>query len=157
MSRHAISPKRYILFLVMAYVLAPALLAWIGYVVFNPHGGKHLNQIGAQLEEFTGSTAQAYYDLPQLSLTVNSGGGDSTGVMKVDLSLEVSRRDLPRVPDFEPRIIARIVSYLHTKSYADMQDRFGMKELREGLVDEISRGAIPIKVSNVMVREMVFE
>jgi flagellar basal body-associated protein FliL len=156
MSRHSLSRKHYTL-AVIIYLAVPALLAWVGYNVSHFSHLQRLNQLRYQLEDLnTSANKKSLYDLQPLSITMSTGG-QSSGVVKISLSLEMNQKDLLRLPDFEPRIVERIALYLHKKSYEDMRRPGAMKDLREGLIDEIDRGAHPINVTNVIVRELVFE
>ena len=145
---------------IFLYVGMPVILAWIGYLYSNiPFVPKA--QTPDAMEETSvykhdAHSVFAFYDLPRVSLSMASSTG-AGGVMKVDLSLEIPRADLQRVTDFEPRIIEKIMLYMRTQNYEELQRPNGARELRKGLEHEIRTGAFPIRVASVNVREMVFE
>jgi flagellar basal body-associated protein FliL len=148
--------NRHKILFVVAYVLMPVLLAWIGYLAFNYDSTNTDKVVETSAYTSSPSGIMAFYDLPQVSLSLSSGAG-LTGTFKLDISLEVMRKDLGRVVDYEPRIIDRIVSYMHRQSVEDLHQPDSAKQLRVGLEQEINRGAIPIHIASVYVRTMVFE
>jgi len=156
MTWNGIHSKWHYFVLALIYIGAPFVLAWIGYHVSHYGHLPRFSNFKYQLEEFkAGSTVKSLYELPSLQLTMNAG--TSTGTVKVSLTLEVNQKDLTRLPDYEPRIMERITLYLRNKSFDDIRDSKRMQALREGLVAEIDRGAVPIKVSDVIIKQMVFE
>jgi flagellar basal body-associated protein FliL len=141
--------RRKKLILAALYITLPLIIGWIGYSVYAynlPHHG-HL---------FANGKETAYYDLPRISLGNIPGMGHSH-TMKIALSLEVPADQYQRIEDFEPRIIEKILLFMHDQKPEDLERADGQQRLRESLKDTISHGAVPIKVVSVAIREMVVE
>lgn len=137
------------LLIAIAYVAVPVFLAWVGAAayVYDP---AHI------FRNHAASTSTAYYDLPQMRLTSSSGTGH-TGMMKVDISIEVPLKDLWRVADYEPRIVEKILTRIRKTKYDDIRDRAGWKDFRDTLRKDIDDGAMPMQIVSVAIRELVFE
>jgi flagellar basal body-associated protein FliL len=151
MTRH----KHKILF-IAAYVAMPALLAWVGYEFSGYDFAKKSVVHNSGIYKDAGGSSMTYYDLPRVSLSMGTNTGGN-GTMKLDLSLEVQKIDLQRVVDFEPRIIEKILIFMRKQNYEKFQQPNGARELRKSLEQEIRKGAFPIRIAAVDVREMVFE
>jgi flagellar basal body-associated protein FliL len=137
--------------LIIGYFALPMMLAWVGHLVFNMQSDNF-----AELHGFGHSTI--FYNLPVVSVGMDAGDSDRrTGTMKLSLSIEVRRQDVSRLPDFLPRIMERIVFYVHRQNFSDLREPGGEKLLREGLESEINHGALPIHVASVAIERLVFE
>jgi flagellar basal body-associated protein FliL len=143
--------KHKVLFAVF-YVGMPVLLAWIGWLVID-YKAAHRDDI----EAVSMSSTTALYALPRVALTMDAGVGQVSGMMKLDIGIEVKREDLKRVIDYEPRILERILMYMRKQDYAKLQEPDSVRWIRRGLEEQICSGAVPISVASVVVNRMVFE
>ncbi|MGE3624389.1 MAG: flagellar basal body-associated FliL family protein [Bdellovibrionales bacterium] len=136
------------------YVLAPMLLAWVGYMYSEVDRSRAYRE---RMSLYNPSTNTVLYHLPRVSLSMSMSGTARSGTMKLDLGLEVSKGEVQRVIDFEPRIVEKIIMYMHKQNLAELQQPWGEREFRERLTREISTGADPVKVASIVVNRMVFQ
>jgi flagellar basal body-associated protein FliL len=163
MNRHDITLQQAIL-LAGAYFLIPALIVGIICAIYSQRATPRNEQVVYQLAEFGGNTgmntgsatADMIYEMPPLSLTINSGTSYH-GIMKIRLNIAVDRNDVPTIKSNQPRINERIVLFLHQKSYDDMQDPRKMKALLADLTKEIDQAVAPVTIDGIFVKQFVLE
>ncbi len=154
--QHTLPTTRHYVFLAIIYVAIPLFLAWLGYGAYNFSHVQTFFRYGMAAQHHVIVGSKTLYDLPSMAVSMNTGGQGS-GTVKVDLSIEVNPKDLERLQDFEPHIMERIALYMNKKNFNDMRGTSNMRVLREGLVEEIDHGALPITVTDVVIRKMVLE
>lgn len=109
---------------------------------------------GAEETSFTGGV---YYELPELLVNLNTAGRKSS-FLKIRISLEIETPgDIPRIEQIMPRIIDNFQVYLRELRIEDLQGAAGMYRLREELLTRVSAAAAPIRVKDVLFREMLVQ
>ncbi len=98
-----------------------------------------------------------YYELPELLVNLNTTGRKSS-FLKIRISLEIDvPEDIPRIEQVMPRIIDNFQVYLRELRIEDLQGAAGMYRLREELLTRVSAAAAPIRVKDVLFREMLIQ
>ena len=111
-------------------------------------------EAGAEETSFTGGV---YYELPELLVNLNTTGRKSS-FLKIRISLEIDvPEDIPRIEQIMPRIIDNFQVYLRELRIEDLQGAAGMYRLREELLTRVSAAAAPIRVKDVLFREMLIQ
>jgi len=109
---------------------------------------------GAETASFTGGV---YYELPELLVNLNTDERKSS-FLKIRISLEIEvPEDIPRIEQIMPRIVDNFQVYLRELRIEDLQGAAGMYRLREELLTRVSAAAAPIKVKDVLFREMLIQ
>jgi flagellar basal body-associated protein FliL len=98
-------------------------------------------------------TEMAYLDLPRVTVDVGSGV-DKTHV-RIDISLEVAKADIPVFEGYQPRITDRI-NYFFMHVRPDQVLALGTQPfLREELIRQINKAGAPVPVHAIVLRQMV--
>ena len=104
-----------------------------------------------------GQLGGVYFDLPELLVNLNTKGKKSQ-FLKVKISLEIdSYDDISRIEHTMPRIIDNFQVYLRELRLEDIRGAAGMYRLREELLLRVSTAVAPIKVKDVLFREMLIQ
>lgn len=98
-----------------------------------------------------------YMDLPEMLVNLQSNGKKSA-FLKIRVALELeSPTDEPRITQVMPRIVDSFQVYLRELRVEDLQGARGMHLLREELQTRINAAAKPVKVNDVLFREMLVQ
>jgi flagellar protein FliL len=98
-----------------------------------------------------------FYDLPDLLVNLNTTGRKAS-FLKLSVSLELERADdLPRLQSVMPRIIDNFQVYLRELRIEDLRGSAGLYRLREELLARVNTAAAPIKVRDVLFKEMLVQ
>jgi flagellar protein FliL len=110
-----------------------------------------------EMEGEQADLAGVYYEIPELLVNLNSSDRKST-FLKIRISLEIeSALDIPKVEQIMPRIIDNFQIYLRELRLEDLKGAAGMYRLREELLTRVSAAAAPIRIKDVLFREMLVQ
>ena len=108
-------------------------------------------------DEITPSENAVFYDVGELLVNLNTGGRKSS-FLKIRMSLELEGpNDIQRIESIMPRIIDNFQTYLRELRIEDLKGSAGMYRLREELLARASAAAAPVKVSDVLFKEMLVQ
>lgn len=98
-----------------------------------------------------------FYDLPEM--LVNLGGaGQKRNYLKMNISLELaSQGDITTIEMMLPRIVDDFQVYLREMRMEDLQGAGGMNRLRQELLNRVNADVSPLRVSDVLFREMIVQ
>ncbi len=98
-----------------------------------------------------------YLELPEMLVNLNTGTRKSQ-FLKVQISLEIyNQLDIPKIEHTMPRIIDNFQVYLRELRLEDIKGAAGMYRLREELLLRVSKAVAPIKVKDVLFKEMLIQ
>ena len=98
-----------------------------------------------------------FYDLEEILVNLNSGGRKSS-FLKIRISLELnSDEDIPRLESVMPRVIDNFQVYLRELRIDDLKGSAGMYRLREELLRRVSAATAPVKIKDVLFKEMLVQ
>ena len=101
--------------------------------------------------------APVFYDLPDMLVNLNSAG-KRPAFLKIKISIQVSKpEDIPAINQVLPRIIDNFQVYLRELRLEDLKGSAGMYRLRQELLMRITAAAYPVKVKDVLFREMLVQ
>ncbi len=119
--------------------------------------------LGRQEAEKPAATAAAapppavFYDLPDLLVNLNTSGRKAS-FLKLSVSLELEHaEDLPRLQAVMPRIVDNFQVYLRELRVEDLRGSGGIYRLREELLSRVNSAAAPVKVVDVLFKEMLVQ
>jgi flagellar FliL protein len=98
-----------------------------------------------------------FYDMEELLVTLNTAGREAA-FLKIKISLELEKQeDVPKVESLLPRVIGNFQIYLRELRIEDLKGSAGMYRLREELLKRVSAAIAPIKVNDVLFKEMLVQ
>ena len=99
----------------------------------------------------------AFYDLPDLLVNLNTPGRKST-FLKISVSLEIGTDvDIKRLEAVMPRIVDNFQVYLRELRIEDLRGSAGLHRLREELLTRVNAAVQPVKVKDVLFRQMLVQ
>ena len=114
-------------------------------------------EITSSEDEMRPSENAVFYDVGELLVNLNTGGRKSS-FLKLRISLELEDpNDIQRIETKMPRIIDNFQTYLRELRIEDLKGSAGMYRLREELLARASAAAAPVKVSDVLFKEMLVQ
>ncbi len=98
-----------------------------------------------------------FFDLPEILVTLNTGGRKST-FLKIGISLELREEaDAPKIQAIMPRIINSFQIYLRELRLDDLKGSAGIYRLNEELLKRVNAAATPTKINAVLFKEMLVQ
>ncbi len=120
--------------------------------------GKKQDKAAAEKAKLEAQRAKAvFFDLPELLVNLNSSGR-RTNFLKISISLELpGEADVKQLQMMLPRIIDSFQVYLRELRVSDLQGSAGMYRLREDLLRRVNEAAAPVKINDVLFKEMLIQ
>ncbi|BAI72470.1 flagellar basal body-associated protein [Azospirillum sp. B510] len=101
--------------------------------------------------------APIFYDLPDMLVNLNTGN-KRPAFLKIKISIQLSKpEDVGAVEHVLPRIIDNFQVYLRELRLEDLRGSAGMYRLRQELLLRITAAAYPVKVKDVLFKEMLVQ
>jgi flagellar FliL protein len=98
-----------------------------------------------------------FYDLQDLLVNLNTTGRKPS-FLKLSISLELEHaEDVPRLQAVLPRIVDNFQVYLRELRVEDLKGSVGMYRLREELLARVNAAVAPVKVTDVLFKEMLVQ
>lgn len=98
-----------------------------------------------------------FMDLPEMLVNLQTQGRKQS-FLKIRVALELeSPADMPRVDQVMPRIVDSFQVYLRELRVEDLQGAAGVHLLREELLTRVNASVKPVKVNDVLFREMLVQ
>ncbi|MCR6631177.1 MAG: flagellar basal body-associated FliL family protein [Magnetospirillum sp.] len=98
-----------------------------------------------------------FMDLPEMLVNLQTQGRKQS-FLKIRVALEVeSPADMPRIDQVMPRIVDSFQVYLRELRAEDLQGAAGMHLLREELLTRVNAAIKPVKVNDVLFKEMLVQ
>lgn len=98
-----------------------------------------------------------FMDLPEMLVNLQSDGRKQS-FLKIHVALELTDpTDPPKIEAVMPRIVDSFQVYLRELRIEDLQGAAGMHLLREELLTRVQAAVKPVKVNDVLFREMLIQ
>jgi flagellar FliL protein len=98
-----------------------------------------------------------FFEVPDLIVNLNTSGRKST-FLKIKIALELENPgDVDRINEVLPRIVDNFQVYLRELRVDDLNGSAGMYRLREELLRRVNIAARPVKVRDVLFKEMLVQ
>ena len=144
--------KKLLLFVVAPLVLVVALGAGAFIMLGSESDGMAEGETPRQPTH-----APIFYDLPDMLVNLN-GSGRKLNFLKINVSLEVeSEEDIPALKSMLPRIVDNFQVYLWELRIEDLRGSEGIYRLREELLRRVNMAVQPIRVNDVLFKEMLVQ
>ncbi|GLR82747.1 flagellar basal body-associated FliL family protein [Azospirillum oryzae] len=112
---------------------------------------------GAEPGKADPHAAPIFYDLPDMLVNLNTGN-KRPAFLKIKISIQLSKpEDVGAVEHVLPRIIDNFQVYLRELRLEDLRGSAGMYRLRQELLLRITAAAFPVKVKDVLFKEMLVQ
>ncbi len=147
--------KKIIIFGVAALVL---LLAAGGGAYYFAMSGKHEEAPAAELgADGKPLEKPVFYTLPEFLVNLNTGGKQSS-FLKTTVILEVPRQsEIAQVEANMPRLQDTVNTYLRELRPSDLSGSAGIQRLREEMMLRANKTLAPVKISDVLFKEIVVQ
>jgi flagellar protein FliL len=98
-----------------------------------------------------------FFDMPELLVNLNTGGR-RVSFLKLSIALELTDpADVPKVQLLLPRLIDSFQVYLRELRLEDLRGSAGIYRLREDLLARVNEAAKPVKIKDVLFKEMLVQ
>ncbi|HWE75301.1 MAG TPA: flagellar basal body-associated FliL family protein [Stellaceae bacterium] len=99
-----------------------------------------------------------FFDLPDFLVNLNSGGAKKASFLKLSVSLELDKQeDTAKLQAVMPRIVDNFQIYLRELRIDDLRGSGGIYRLREELLARVNAAVAPVKVNDVLFKEMLVQ
>jgi flagellar FliL protein len=144
--------KKIVLFIVLPVLI---IAAAIGAVIVSGAADKFLGR-GEHADKVASKPA-VFFDMPELLVNLNTGGR-RVSFLKLSISLELTDpADVPKVQLLMPRLIDSFQVYLRELRLEDLRGSAGVYRLREDLLARVNEIAKPVKIKDVLFKEMLVQ
>jgi len=110
-----------------------------------------------EVKERVRSVDVVFFPLEDVIVNLNTGGRKSS-FLKIKISLELENLgDIKRVETVMPRIMDNFQAYLRELRIEDLKGAAGMYRLREELLSRVNTAVAPLKVHDVLFKEMLVQ
>lgn len=110
---------------------------------------------GAEGEE--GEHKAVFYDLPEILVNLNSAGKKET-YLKIRIALELDNEKMQtNLEPLMPRVIDNFQVFLREMRVEDLSGSAGMVRLKEEMLQRINLSVQPLKVRDVLFKEMLIQ
>jgi flagellar FliL protein len=157
-----LSGKVLVLFVILPLLLVIAGGAAAAYFLLfasadHADGGGDTGKDGGDGSKKNSSKKIVFYDMPEMLVNMNSRGRRKS-FLKIKVSLELeSEAAIPKLEAVLPRIIDNFQVYLRELRLEDLKGSAGLLRLKEELLLRINLTARPIKVNDVLFKEMLVQ
>lgn len=108
-------------------------------------------------QERVRSVDAVFFPLEEVIVNLNTGGR-KLSFLKIRISLELENSgDIKRVETVMPRIMDNFQAYLRELRIENLKGAAGMYRLREELLSRVNAAAAPVKVHDVLFKEMLVQ
>ena len=146
-----------VVLLLVGGVAAAYFLGFLDPVVemVTGEGGETLEEEEEEDPEAPKETV--FYDLQEMLVNFNSGEGKSR-FLKIRVSLELeSQTAIKKIEKIMPRVVDSFQTYLRELRVGDLKGSAGLYRLREELLIRASAAAAPVKINDVLFKEILIQ
>jgi flagellar FliL protein len=146
---------------ILLFVGAPVLLLIIGGAVayflgaFDSFFGQSLEELEAEQQQ---SDSLGYFVELEEMLVSLGRAGRKTSFLKLRISLELAKKeDEQRIKAVMPRIVDNFQVFLRGLRIEELQGSHGLYRVKEELLVRVNAAANPVKVKDVLFKEMLVQ
>ncbi|CAK0741060.1 flagellar FliL protein [Azospirillaceae bacterium] len=155
--RKRFSGKKLVLYIILPLLLL--VLAAAGVLFSGVLDSKKKTPVmeEAPLPEPEKPGAIIFYDVPEMLVNLNTNGRRPT-FLKITISLQLAKEgDKAELDKIMPRIVDNFQVYLRELRMEDLRGSAGMYRLREELLTRVTLAAQPVKIKDVLFKEMLVQ
>ena len=134
------------------------LLAGAGGAYFMGLFGKHEEKAAADVgKDGKPVEKQVFYTLPEFIVNLNSSGKQSS-FLKASIILDLAQQgDVAQVEANLPRLLDAFNTYLRELRPSDLAGSAGIQRLREELLVRANKTLAPVKINDVLFKEIIVQ
>jgi flagellar FliL protein len=118
---------------------------------------EHGAEAAAEADAHAEALPSVYYELPEMLVNLNSTG-KKANFLKILVSLELENEEAVKsVEAVLPRVIDSFQVYLRELRIDDLRGSAGLYRLREELLLRVNAAVAPVKVKDVLFKEMLVQ
>ena len=144
--------KHKINFFIVGYTMTFIFLAIVGYMAADVSNNKSIHRDKTDARYFM--TDLAMYDLPRMNIYLSSGHGTASHI-RVEVSLEIAKKDIDRLNNYKPRITNKIVAYMSNQNTDKIVSAEGFHSLHTGLMEVVESENQPVPVHDIIFRQLL--
>ncbi len=150
--------KKIVLFIVLPILLVVGGLGGSYFAgLFGSGEEQAAGEHGEAVEEKKEARDVVFYDLPEMLVNL-SGRGRRASFLKIQIALELDSKDaIPQIEAVMPRIIDNFQVYLRELRVEDLDGAAGVYRLKEELLARVAKAVLPVKVRDVLFKEMLVQ
>lgn len=149
---------------IVLYIVLPVLLLLLGggagayfLGLFDGPAEEHAAGAEGAGEDGEEKPVAVFYDLPEILVNLNSSGKQETYLkIRIALELEDAKAQAELEP-LMPRIVDNFQVFLREMRVEDLSGSAGMVRLKEELLQRINLSIQPLKVRDVLFKEMLIQ
>ena len=158
--RRRLSGKRLVLFIILPLLMLVVVgvgLMTSGLLDHLPGGGETEKAAAQDDADAADEGPGIFYDLPEMLVNLNTGDRRQS-FLAISVSLELaSGTDLAHIEQVMPRIVDNFQIYLRELRIDDLRGSAGLYRLREELLRRVNDAVRPVRVRDVLFREMLVQ
>lgn len=127
--------------------------------MFDPASEEHAGDSASESDEHgeEGENKAVFYDLPEILVNLNSTGKKET-YLKIRIALELDNEKMQTdLEPLMPRVIDNFQVFLREMRVEDLSGSAGMVRLKEEMLQRINLSVQPLKVRDVLFKEMLIQ
>jgi flagellar FliL protein len=118
---------------------------------------KHKEEVVATGEDGKPIEVPVYYTLPEFLVNLTSAG-KQTSFLKTTVIIELTKEtDVPLIEANLPRLLDSFNTYLRELRSSDLAGSAGIQRLREELLLRANKALAPIKINDVLFKEIIVQ
>lgn len=150
-----LSGKKIVIFFLLPLILLGGAAA--GIFMSGSLGDGKSEEAASETTEKPGTVGTVFFDLPEMLVNLNTVGR-RPAYLKMQVSLEIDNTvDVTVLRTLGPRIVDNFQIYLRELRIDDLRGSAGLYRLREELLARINITVQPIKVKDVLFKEILVQ
>ncbi|MFL2687061.1 MAG: flagellar basal body-associated FliL family protein [Alphaproteobacteria bacterium] len=148
---------------IVLFVVVPLLLlVGVGAAVYfsgmlDEEPVKKVEAANANAADETGGPGH-YFEIDEVIVTLNGGPGQKQSFLKMRINLELQKAgDQARIEQVMPRIIDNFQVFLRELRIEELQGSHGLYRVKEELLARVNTAAHPVKIKDVLFKEMLVQ
>ena len=130
---------------------------FMGFIGHKKDAGPEGALSAADKEKADPKAVVTYFSLPEVVVNLQNERGRAV-FLKLTMSLELAKaEDQPAVEKVLPRIVDNFQIYLRELRVDDLRGSAGLYRLREELLARVNQAVAPVKVNDVLFKEMLVQ
>lgn len=147
-----LSGKRMVIFIVVPLVLLLVIGGGAAAYFLGVFGGKKEEEVKPEPPKVT-----VFHDLPDILVNLNATGRQAS-YLKLKVALEHQEPlSTPKLNELMPRVIDNFQVYLRELRPDDLVGSAGLYRLKEELLVRVNQAVAPIKINDVLFKELLIQ
>ena len=148
------SKKKLIIIAVLALLI---IIGGVAGAYFAGLFGGNAESATEESKETGAAEKPVFYTLPEFLVNLNTGN-KSSSFLKTVVILEVAKQeDVPTIEANLPRFVDAVNTYLRELRASDLSGSAGIQRLREELLIRANKSLAPVKINDVLFKEIVVQ